>query len=448
MNLDNSPIGTTTFSLGDGNGGNIFSANTEGATRRLFLTQGGSSFERPLTFGAGSGTNMATAANINAVLPAVYQALYGNSGSYLDPIQVSEYLNDHNTRLIYLGLLWQHSGNIVFSNDSTLRSYLGKMAIDTKPLTDFTRLVVKFANNAQGAENQAVASKKAQESGDTVGYEPYYEFFTSLLEIFETGVTIKKSIAGLNNQSTSLEDTLFLGIRHLNDLNFDIRQKHYAAAINDLMYVLRIFLPDLDNGVRKKIFNYGQFIATVATAENSDEVAAAIDVVALPPGSSRVKKQNYFSAAINAYTGANFGMERLTNNTQGTVVGLSAPIGFTVSWKLKNKTNPKKSPGSFSFFAPLIDVGALATYRFKDSLSSDLPDLAWSNLLAPGLYGVYGFPNDLPISFGFGAQRGPNLRTISSSTADIKASGWRYGIFLAVDIPVFNLYVQGKKGDR
>ena len=32
-----------------------------------------------------------------------------------------------------------------------------------------------------------------------------------------------------------------------------------------------------------------------------------------------------------------------------------------------------------------------------------------------------------------------------ASNADIKASGWRYGVFLAVDIPVFNLFVQGDK---
>jgi hypothetical protein len=47
---------------------------------------------------------------------------------------------------------------------------------------------------------------------------------------------------------------------------------------------------------------------------------------------------------------------------------------------------------------------------------------------------------------GIGAQRGPNLRKVDiGATPGKTASAWRYGMFLSVDIPVFNVYIQGKK---
>lgn len=393
----------------------------------------------------GQFVNMAAGFQVTGLIS---HSLYAADGGYLPPFEVSEALKSPNVRLVYLGLLWQHSKDIRFTNGKTFQAYLGQMATDLVIAERFFDLLKSFSKNYDKAQSQVKANRESRTIPGETGYEPYYQFFTALLELFETGVEVKKTIADIKGQKTMWEDTMFVGIRHLNDLNFDVRQKNYAAAINDLMYVLRVFLPNMDNGVRQKIFNYGQFIASVAAANNSDEVAAAIDAVALPPGSSRVKKQNYFSAAINAYTGGNVGEEHLTNNTRSTVVGLTAPVGVTMSWMLNKKREKSRSPGSFSLFVPIIDVGALVTYRFNDPLTNDLPDLTWSNLLAPGVFAVYGFGNDLPISLGFGAQRGPNLRTISTSAADIKVSGWRYGAFLAVDIPVFNLFVQGKKGDR
>ncbi|MES2469437.1 MAG: hypothetical protein V4675_19185 [Verrucomicrobiota bacterium] len=76
-----SPIGTQTLLLSDGNGGNMFSANQSGAVRRVFLETPGTSFDRTLNPAGGSSSNLGTAANISGVLPAVFQPLYGNSGT-------------------------------------------------------------------------------------------------------------------------------------------------------------------------------------------------------------------------------------------------------------------------------------------------------------------------------------------------------------------------------
>ncbi len=75
-----SPIGTQTVSFADGNGGNMFNTNVEGATRSLFLANPGTSFDRALTPAGGTNSNIATA-TINTVTPATYQPLYGNSGT-------------------------------------------------------------------------------------------------------------------------------------------------------------------------------------------------------------------------------------------------------------------------------------------------------------------------------------------------------------------------------
>lgn len=69
-----SPIGTQTLSLGDGNGGNILSANTLGANRRLFMETPGTTFARSLSPSGGTSTVLASAST-------AIQALYGNSGN-------------------------------------------------------------------------------------------------------------------------------------------------------------------------------------------------------------------------------------------------------------------------------------------------------------------------------------------------------------------------------
>lgn len=360
---------------------------------------------------------------------------------WLSPAEVSKYLNDKHTRTLYLALLWQRSNDITFSDGKTLQQFIGQIAVADDKATRLFRLVKSFAQNCRDTED-AIADypKNSAQSA----YEPFYRYISAVLNLAEIGLEINCQIAEIKHQPV---DTQFIqGIKYLNELNYDIRMKRYSAAVGDLLYVIKYLLPEVANNADQygKILKYSQFIATVAEAENSQQVADAIDAVALPPGSSKIKKQNHFSAAINAYTGGAFGGEKLEGSGESAFVALSAPVGVTCSWQL-SKT--KRSPGSFSLFVPVIDVGSLVSFRLKDPTASDLPTLEWSNILAPGLYGVYGFPKNIPLSLGVGLQRGPNIRKITTTGLEPRtASAWRYGVFLAVDIPVFNLYFQpGKK---
>jgi fibronectin-binding autotransporter adhesin len=69
-----SPIGTQTISLGDGNGGNIFSAGTDGANRSVFLDTPGTTFARTLSPAAGTAMNFSTSNAAN-------QTRYGTATS-------------------------------------------------------------------------------------------------------------------------------------------------------------------------------------------------------------------------------------------------------------------------------------------------------------------------------------------------------------------------------
>ncbi|MCW5924234.1 MAG: hypothetical protein KIS77_18070 [Saprospiraceae bacterium] len=356
---------------------------------------------------------------------------------WLPAKKVSAALRDEAVLNIYLGLLWHHGHRIQFSDGASVRDKLGGIARNTGPMRDCLR------DFAQHAEDTRIGLRNSYRRGpdDDMRYEQQFRFFDPFFKLLQTGMRFKTQVAGYTGASTRT-DTIFLkSLQHLNDLNLDIRRKHYAAAVNDLLFVFDQLAPAFEH--RDKVFKYGHFIAAVAAADNSDQIAAAIEAVALPPGSSRVKKQNHFSVAINAYTGVTAGSEHLQGFGGKPFVALSAPLGFSASWGLGLESG--KKIGSITLYAPLIDVGALVAFRFDDPFSNNLPELEWGNLLSPGLYLAYGFFNELPFTFGIGAQRGPNLRKVSTGTGDINVSGWRVGAFFAVDIPLFNLYVKPRQ---
>jgi hypothetical protein len=199
-----------------------------------------------------------------------------------------------------------------------------------------------------------------------------------------------------------------------------------------------------------KFIKYGAFMAAVADADKPEDVKAALNAAALPAGSSSIKRQTPFNVSINSYLGLHLGKEKLDGKGFGTIWGVSAPVGVAVSWGSRDQF---KDNGSFSIFGSLIDIGAVASFRLtNDEGVENLPEFTIENIIAPGIYAIYGIPK-APISIGFGYQRGPQLRGITSSiqvegepaviTYDL-ANGYRWNFFVAVDIPLFNLYTKSK----
>lgn len=191
-------------------------------------------------------------------------------------------------------------------------------------------------------------------------------------------------------------------------------------------------------------------MAAVADAEKPEDVKAALNAAALPAGSSSIKRQTPFNVSINSYLGFHIGEEKLEETGWGNIRGVSAPVGVAVSTHIKW---PFKESGSISLFGSIIDIGAVASYRLtNDEGVETLPEMKLENIIAPGAYLIYGLPK-APISFGYGWQRGPQLRGITVTTPigeepplasyDL-ANGYRWTFFIAVDIPLFNLYTKSK----
>ena len=147
-----------------------------------------------------------------------------------------------------------------------------------------------------------------------------------------------------------------------------------------------------------------------------------LEAAVLPVGSYRIKRTSRFNISLNAYPGGFIGGELLTPGEQeikGEPLALNlaftAPVGLAFSWgkvgyKIvksektvdKPEERKRKIGPSHSVFLSAIDFGAVVSFRLSGA-DSGLPEFKWENILAPGLYYMYGFKNS-PISIGVGIQ--------------------------------------------
>jgi hypothetical protein len=201
----------------------------------------------------------------------------------------------------------------------------------------------------------------------------------------------------------------------------------------------------------QKLTRYGAFMANMIDAKKSDEVASAIESVALPAGSSSIKRETPFNVSLNAYLGLFTGSEVIKGVDQNNPFkfnsfGVTAPIGISISRgnSILGFISTGKKAYSSSLFISLIDLGAIAAYRFQDSTTEQVPTIKIEDVFSPGLFYSQGIPKT-PISVNFGVQTGPNLRKVTSTTNDYSKSTYvRYSVSICVDIPLLNLYTKSR----
>jgi hypothetical protein len=205
----------------------------------------------------------------------------------------------------------------------------------------------------------------------------------------------------------------------------------------------------MDSTVRARILAFAQFIDLTAKAKTAEDFEKAIEAFALPVGSYRVKREAKFNISINAYPGFFIGGETLIDagaaingSPTAFLVAFTAPIGPAFSWGTKKKN-------VFTIFTPVIDIGAVTSLRFNGS-QSELPEITFQNVLAPGVYFFKGF-HGTPFTIGAGTQYGPALRTIKdqskSSTdpnATVDKASFRFGVNFTIDIPIVNLSTRAR----
>ena len=247
-------------------------------------------------------------------------------------------------------------------------------------------------------------------------------------------------------------DTLLL--ESMSDVEFlkrkDLTDSLLIASLSGYYKAYAQSIPD-KKGFLERILQYGNFVADVVSAKNSDDVDKAIEAAALPPGSSIIKRESAFNVSVNGYLGFYYGNEHIKgieNKPFFNSYGVTAPIGIAISIG-KQRWYPisslKKFDGhwSNSLFISLFDLGAVAAYRFGDNTTAKVPTIQLKNIFSPGVFFSIGIPKS-PVSINFGAQMGPNLRKIdaNSTTPSDDSSNKLYlrtSMSVLVDIPFFNL---------
>jgi len=313
------------------------------------------------------------------------------------------------------------------------------------------REIQKYIEENKNIQKQLVDRSKTLNSNPEKTIEEIIKQLSDKKEDKE----IKSSLEKIANTTIKASDQIIKDNIWLNDFT------NKTILHNDL---------NISHNISKDLLKYGNFAAQIAAAENSDQVEEAIEAVALPAGSSRIKRETPFNVALNGYLGFFGGGEQILSLDKKTIgtYGITAPIGISISrghsifffstgesgWK------NGKCGWSTSLFISIIDIGALASFRATQTQTSSndtitttpqIPNIQFKNIISPGAFISLGIPK-CPLSINLGAQIGPNLRSISvSSDSNPTITNnyadqmyWRFSISLVADIPIINFYTKSR----
>ncbi len=220
-----------------------------------------------------------------------------------------------------------------------------------------------------------------------------------------------------------------------------------------------------DRHAVQQIRKLAAFLNDAALAQNDKQLAKSIESYALPPGSYKRKRNNWYSLDLNAYAGVYGGMEGLFQDRKAPddyagVVGFSAPIGLTLSKTFSRKKcpddrddtyilNPNKvklsrnnvryrSKLNVAMTLSIVDLGAVVSYRLSNTTAQALPrEVNWQQLLSPGLHFAVGIPST-PLVGMMGAQFTPLLREVTETQKQYNAFRIYGGLYF--DLPLLNFW--------
>jgi hypothetical protein len=269
---------------------------------------------------------------------------------------------------------------------------------------------------------------------------------TNLLEIVKLfdppTATSRKSLLRKRTKLADLKSSLIAAPQRADVLQKQIGRTIFAIQTLEKRDSLRM---------SNNFFTYATFMADVAAADDSEAFVAALRSVALPKGSSTFKRNNNASLEISALAGLSVSRETLirprnlqgaTFNENAVVASVFMPVGLMYSNKLRSPSKSARK-GTFSLFTTILDLGAVAAFRFgaEDSPVEALPELKLSNIISPGVHVLYQWPGS-PFSTGLGVQNGPNVRKYDPGTGaavqDLRA--YRVMVSFAIDVPIFRLW--------
>lgn len=365
-------------------------------------------------------------------------------------------LDDPLTLKFYFGLLYQqaHVQQIKFNKDS-LTHILKRELPDN--LTAYHSFIKGFI--AQATTLTESIKNLAGKAPDKRDFADYYGFYNETLNTIEYAMQVA-DLKGINITIPETFKDHVANVRTAGDIALDLNRRNYGSAIINTytLYKNTFVKEEIETSkpgkVEELLMKYGSFMAAVAEAENSEEVAKAIETAVLPVGSSKIKRTTSFNVSVNAYTGLFTGHEWIKglenkDKTTFNTFGVTAPIGIAFSGGHRLLFWKKKAEWSTSLFLSLVDLGAIAAFRFGDDTTAQVPTIHLKNIIAPGAFLSLGIPNT-PLSANFGVQMGPNLRKIDNNKELVPSEDnnnkiyWRLSAGICVDIPLLNLHTRTK----
>jgi hypothetical protein len=371
---------------------------------------------------------------------------------------------------LYFGLIYQQASDkkITFSKGELTKIMKDNLLPALTKINAYNDFLKGFIAQAT-VLTQSIKNLSGKDK-EKLTFTDYYAFYNDALNTIEYSTKVA-DLPGIKLTMPANFNDYITGARSAGNIAMDISRRNYSSAIINT-YTLYNFVfgnkPDAvvkdaadptkvksdPEKVKQLLLKYGSFMAAVAQAETSDDVAKAIEASVLPAGSSKVKRVSCFNVSINAYTGLFMGHEwikdlEIKDSKTFNTFGVTAPIGVAASWGHSFFFIPTKAEWSTSLFVSLVDLGAIAAFRFGDDTTAQVPTIQLKNIVAPGAFLSIGIPKT-PLSMNFGAQMGPNLRKIDNNNATQPSKDnnnkiyWRLSAGICVDIPLLNLYTKSK----
>lgn len=222
---------------------------------------------------------------------------------------------------------------------------------------------------------------------------------------------------------------------------------NFGLALSRTIVLLRSVR---DREVPGSLITFAGLASALSEAQTSEQVRVAFDAAASPVGGWQSKRYGEGGASITAFPGMAGGFEYVLRNDDdpeevsrhATALGASLPIGIELQPRLR-QDSPALASGCVicgaGLFLPLIDLGALLSYRISgpDSVEAE-PNANLRQVFAPGAFLSLSITRSVPITVLVGAQLMPSLRSVESAEGTVRRSVVRYGISIGMDILLFD----------
>ncbi len=341
----------------------------------------------------------------------------------------------------FLGFIYQ-------SNPSTFSNLRNVFLIDDRTFnaSKFVEFK-KDLNNLLVSLNTIEANLKTASTGNSLSIENYLMNIKKIIS--EVDSTKKIASYVIDNSKLAIFYSQIEKVdKYLNYVITIEKSLHDGNYINILNTVLKIYNVEIS---AKNISNYSEFIKQfskyvnffidVNNAKSQDELNNAISKAVNKWGGFTAKKERNIILSVNSFVGFSFGKEiineevpdkQLINN-----IAFSIPIGLNLQLL-------KDAPvfGRISFFFQIFDFTSVANYRLNSD--NTFPEtVTFKQLFSPGVFACFSswFLKDFPVSFNFGVNITPELRSLGTDGIPLeKSKSIKYSFNLCYDVPLWHLF--------